>query len=247
MVAKSRFRVTSLARPLVAMVLRPVRIILLAFAVICAGASAPSSSAGGLTDSVSSGPPAELGIGCPSPPGAPHGIHVWIHVTKWCSLPAVRDQAQFKLQLQIYNLGSDTLAIGQEHIRLIVATLDPRNWSPPRHGPETVERPFRTTYIGEHVWAVPANAEGASDPIPYLGERTLVTYWGASSLAPKSTFNPSFHSGDLVFYVPYLPDDPRGVATRKDVLGVAYMYGRGIVVLCTKGNWEKNEESAANF
>jgi hypothetical protein len=148
--------------------------------------------------------------------------------------------------MQIYNSGSRTLGIGQEHFRLIVATLDPPKWSPPRDGAETIERPFRTTYLGHHVWAVPANAEGAFDPNPYIaGEITFATYWGLSTLAPGRTFNPTYHSGDLVFYVPYLPDDPRGVATEQDVLGIAYMYGREIVVLCPKGHWGKKEPAAS--
>lgn len=225
---------------------RPVRITLLALVLLCVGASAASSTAGELADTVSSGPPAELGIGCPSPPGAPDAINVWIHVTQWCDLPGVRGQAQFKLQMQIYNSGSRTLGIGQEHIRLIVATLDPRKWSPPREGAETIERPFRTTYLGHRVWAVPANAEDAFDPIPYIpGDLTFATHWGLSRLAPGRTFNPSYHSGDLVFYVPYLPDDPRGVATEEDVQGIAYMYGRDIVVLCPKGHWGKKEPAAS--
>jgi hypothetical protein len=147
--------------------------------------------------------------------------------------------------MQIYNSSERTLAIGQEHIRLIVAGLDPREWSPPRHGAETIERPLRTTYLGHSVWAVPANAEDAFDLVPHVaGDLTFATHWGQSKLPPGQTFNPSYRSGDLVFYVPYLPDDPRGVATEKDVLGIAYMYGREVVVMCPKGHWGSKEPAA---
>jgi hypothetical protein len=189
---------------------------------------------------------AALDIGCPSPPGAPHGIKVWLHIAKWCALSAVRGQAQFKLQLQIENRARRSLGVGLEHMRLIVASLDVRRWSPPESGAATVERPFRTRYLGRTVWAIPPNAEDAYDPVPHVrGDLTFATHWGQSSIAPGQTFNPSFHSGDLVFYVPYLPNDPSGAATSEDVLGMAYVYGREIVVLCPKENWGPKVPAAA--
>lgn len=185
-------------------------------------------------------PPARaaLDIGCPSPAGAPHGIKLWLHITKWCALPGVRGQAQFKLQLQIQNRGSHTLGIGVEHLRLIVASFNPRRWSPPRVGQATLERPFATSYLGHRVWAVPPNAENAYDPVPGIkNDLTFATHWGQEGISPGRTFNPAYHSGDLVFYVPYLPDDPRGDTTYEDVVGMAYVYGREVVVMCPKGNW----------
>jgi hypothetical protein len=189
-----------------------------------------------------------LDLGCPSPPGAPHGIQVWIHVVQWCGLAAVRGQDQFKLQMQIYNSGKRTLNIGQAHIRLIVARFDPSKWSPPQKGAPTEDRPFRTTISsGEHVWAVPPNAEDAYDPVPGIpGDLTFATHWGQYNLGPGQVFHPSYHSGDLVFYLPHLPHDPTGLVTKNDVLGVAYVYGREIVVLCPKERWG-HKEPAASF
>jgi hypothetical protein len=194
-----------------------------------------------------SGPPPNLEIGCPSPPGAVHGIQVWIHVTQWCSLAGVRDQAQFKLQMEIYNPSKYNLEIGPEHVRLIVAQLNLSKWSPPRSGPATTERPFRTTYLHQSVWAIPANANDAYDPIPHVpGDLTFATHWEESLLSPGRTFVPAKHLGDIVYYIPYLSDDPKGIQTSADVLGVAYMYGRTIVVLCPKGHWGP-KRPAGNF
>ncbi len=215
--------------------------LIVALSLLCVSAGctwAAPTSVDVLTSSVAGGAPPDLGIGCPSPPGAPHGTRIWIHVTRWCSLPGVRGQAQFKLQMQIYNRGKHTLGIGQEHMRLIVKQFNVRQWSPPRYGRPTTERPFRTSYLGEHVWAVPANAEDAYDPILHVpGDLTFATHWGQNQLAPGMTFNPSFHSGDLVFYVPDLAHDPHGRATSADVLGIAYVYGREIVVMCPTEHW----------
>lgn len=193
-----------------------------------------------------SGRATSLDLGCPSPPGAAHGIQVWIRVKQWCGLPAVRRQAQFKLQLQIYDSGKRTLGIRQEHLRLIVADFDVAKWSPPRHGRTTTERPFRTTYQGRHVWAVPPNAEDAYDPVPGIpGDLTFATHWGQTQLTPGQIFRPSYHDGDLVFYVPYLRHDyPRGAATAEDVLGMAYVYRDEIVVLCPRERWGPKEPAA---
>jgi xanthine/uracil permease len=65
------------------------------------------------------------------------------------------------------------------------------------------------------------------------------------NLRLTQVFNPSFHSGDLVFYIPYLPHDPEGVATRNDVLGMAYVVEGELVVMCPKERWKK--ESAEDF
>jgi hypothetical protein len=139
--------------------------------------------------------------------------------------------------MQIFNSGKRTLEITPEHMRLIVTTLNAAKWSPPQVGEETTERPTRTTYLGQHVWAIPPNADGSFDWIPPSGNRTFATHWGEAHLAPGRTFRPSYHSGDLAFYVPYLPHDPHGEKTANDVLGIAYVYGRQIVVLCPKERW----------
>jgi hypothetical protein len=195
----------------------------------------------------SRGETAALDLGCPSPPGAPHGIQVWIRVVQWCGFPAVRGQAQLKLQMQIYNSGRQTLGIGLEHLRLIVANFNPGRWSPPRVGATTTERPFRTSYHGHSVWAVPPNAEDAYDPVPGIpGDLTFATHWGQSRLGPGQVFRPSYHSGDLVFYVPYLPHDPHGLVTDRAVMGMAYVYGREIVVMCPQERWGP-KRPAGNF
>jgi hypothetical protein len=95
------------------------------------------------------------------------------------------------------------------------------------------------------VWAVPPNAEDAFDPIPHEpGVATFATHWGQYRLAPGKTFHPHYHWGDLVFYVPYLPHDRYGEATDRDVLGMAYVYGREIVVLCPREHWGPKEPAA---
>jgi hypothetical protein len=195
-----------------------------------------------------SGTEADLGVassedlGCPSPPSAPHGIQVWLRVTKWCGLSAVRGQAQIKLQLQIYNSGRRTLGIRPEHLRLIVASFNVDRWSPARTGQTTSERPFRTIYHHEPVWAVPPNAEDAYDPIPGVPhDKTFATHWGQTQLSPGEIFHPSYKRGDLVFYLPYLANDPRGQATAEDIIGMAYVYRDEIVLLCPKERWGSKE------
>jgi hypothetical protein len=205
----------------------------------------PSASYASTTDNITTGPPEDLGLGCPSPSGAPQGIQVWLRVVKWCGLPAVHGQAQFKLQLRIYNKGKHTLGIGLEHLRLIVARFDLAKWKPPT---ATYERPSRITVENQRFWAIPPNGEDAAEPNPLPGEPdnyTFATHWGQTRLGPGQVFNPSFHHGDLVFYVPYLPHDPRGVATRNDVLGMAYVVEGELVVMCPKERWKK--ESAEDF
>jgi hypothetical protein len=208
-------------------------------------AATPSHSYAFTTDSVTAGPPEDLGLGCPSPSGAPQGIQVWLRVVKWCGLPAVRGQAQFKLQLRIYNKGKHTLGIGLEHLRLIVAKFNLAKWTPPAG---TYERPSRITVENQRLWAIPPNGEDAADPNPLPGKPnnyTFATHWGQTRLGPGQVFNPSKHVGDVVFYVPYLPHDPQGVATRNDVLGMAYVVEGELVVMCPKERWKK--ESAEDF
>lgn len=210
---------------------------------LAASCTVAASSDALTTSGVTTGPPEDIALGCPSPSGAPGGVQVWLHIVRWCALPAVRGQAQFKLQLQIYNKGKHTLGIKLEHLRLIVAHFNESKWTPPA---PVNERPFETTYDGEQVWAIPPNAEDAADPNPLPGEPdnyTFATHWGQTQLAPGGVFNPSFHVGDLVFYVPYLPYDREGIATRNDVLGMAYVYEGEIVVMCPKRRWGHKEHA----
>lgn len=169
------------------------------------------------------------------------GLKFWIHVKQWCALPAVRGQAQFKLQMQIHNRDRDNaLDIQQTRMRLIVHEFDPDQWTPPRYGATTYDRPIRTTYGGERVWAVPANADDAYDPNPLPGapnNLTFATHWGLTRLAPGATLNPGYHEGDLVFYVPA----PRHHGAIENVVGMAYVKGHEIIALCHPEDWGPKE------
>lgn len=177
---------------------------------------------------------------CPSHTN-PSGLKFWIHVKQWCAMPAVRGQAQFKLQMQIHNRDEDNaLDIRQTRMRLIVHEFDPDRWTPPRYGATTYDRPIRTTYGGERVWAVPANADGAYDPNPLPGipdNLTFATHWGLTRLAPDATLNPGFHEGDLVFYVPA----PRRHGAIENVVGMAYVKGHETIALCHPEDWGPKE------
>jgi hypothetical protein len=176
-----------------------------------------------------------LDFGCPSGPHPPRGIHVWIRVVKWCGVSAVRGQVQLKVQVQIHNSGRRTLDISRGHLRLIVTPFARTKWSPPRNGPPTTDRPFKTTYAGRRVWAIPPNADAAADPIPHKSrEFTFATHWGGSRLGPGQTFRPHHHYGDLVFF---LPSTSFGARAGKSVLGLAYVDGRDIIVLCPEKGW----------
>lgn len=181
-------------------------------------------------------------LGCPSHSN-PSGLKLWIHVKQWCALPAVRGQAQFKLQMQIHNRDQEhSLDISQSHMRLVVREFDPDRWTPPRHGPTTHDRPIRTTYGGETVWAVPANADSAFDTNPIRGvpeNLTFATHWGLARLGPGATLNPGYHEGDLVFYVPA----PHRHGAIENVVGMAYLKGHEIIALCHPEDWGPREEA----
>lgn len=177
---------------------------------------------------------------CPSHSN-PSGLKFWIHVKQWCALPAVRGQAQFKLQMEIHNRDEhNALDIDQSRMRLIVHEFDPDHWTPPRYGATTYDRPIRTTYGGERVWAVPANANDAYDPNPLPGapeNLTFATHWGLTRLEPGATLNPGYHEGDLVFYVPA----PRHDGALENVVGMAYVKGHEIIALCHPEDWGPKE------
>lgn len=211
--------------------------ILSVFVILGAGSVAPltASAEAGSSREASAIATAASELVCPSHSN-PHHIKLWIHVTRWCALPAVRGQAQFKLQMQIHNQSDrHDLDIGLSRMRLIVRDFDPDRWTPARVGESTIERPIPTTYGKEHVWAVPPNAEDAFDPLPHRpGVGTFATHWGGSMLGPGETFNPHYHFGDLVFYVP-APRD--GAGALDNVVGIAYVKGHEIIALCHPENW----------
>jgi hypothetical protein len=199
------------------------------FAVLLSLATGPVSSG----TAKAAPQPTSLGIGCPSP-GENHGIRLWVHVLKWCGVPGVKGQVQIKLQIAIRNDGRRRLGVGLTHIRLVVTRFDPRRWRPPSG---TSERPFTATYQGARYWTIPANPEGAADPIP--GQRdtyTFATHWGnASPLQPGQTFRPVNHRrGNVVFYVPKVGARSRYL---DGVAGLAYVSGHRILVVCPPDRW----------
>lgn len=173
---------------------------------------------------------------CPSGHN-PYDIHLWLHVTKWCIEPGVRKQAQVKVQMMIHNRDDrHWLDIRQDKIRLIVHEFDPDRWTQPRIGVHTPDRPVHTTYEGERVWAVPANAERAYDLLPNQpGIGTFATHWEVSRLAPGATLIPHYHYGDLVFYMP-VPTS--GQKVKANIVGIAYVKNADIIALCPPDKWE---------
>jgi hypothetical protein len=182
------------------------------------------------------------GTVCPSGHN-PYDIKLWIHVTRWCAVPAVRKQIQFKVQMEIHNRSDDSLDIGQDQIRLVVREFDPDEWTPPRYGQPTMDRPVQTIYRDERVWAIPANADGAYDPLPNRsGVLTFATHWGLSTLGPGETLKPRYHYGDLGFYVPMQHDGSKAI---RNVVGIAYVKNRDIIALCPPDTWEYHVPAAS--
>lgn len=187
-----------------------------------------------VSSAVASSPPAYASsLGCRSAPGQPQDIEVWIYVRKWCGNPAVRGQLQIKVQVKVKNVGRHALDISRKHFVLIVTSLNRAKWSPPRIGHPPTEVPFKTTYNGHHVWAIPANYDRAYDPLPENpGYGTFATHWGGGTLEPGATFWPVDHQrGALVFYRPIVKHQKN---LRDGVMGVAYVTGRHIVVMCNE-------------
>lgn len=167
----------------------------------------------------------------------PHGLRLWIHVTRWCIVPGVRGQSQLKIQMRIHNQSNHRLDIGQDRIRVILRDFDPDHWSPPLIGQPTLDRPVRTTYNGESVWAVPPNADSAYDIFPNNSAPTHATHWLVSQLGPKQTLNPHYHYGDLVYHMPIPRPKPRGWKAIHNIVGIAYIKGRDIIALCPPDSW----------
>lgn len=167
----------------------------------------------------------------------PYGIRLWIHVTRWCIVPGVRQQAQLKVQMRIHNRSDRRLDIGRTRIRVILRHFDPDKWTPAQIGQPTPDRPVQIRYRGDSVWAVPANADGAYDVFPNKSEPTHATHWLRSDLGPKQTLNPHFHYGDLVFHLPIPHPKPRGWETIDNVVGIAFVKGRDIIALCPPRTW----------
>jgi len=214
------------------------RISALALVIFVAGSTAASVEAG----DGGAGPAAkESAFVCPSGHN-PYDVSLWLHVTKWCVEPAVRKQVQVKVQIMIHNRNNEWLDIRQERIRLIVHKFDRTRWSPPRVGEPTRDRPLHTTYEDDKVWAIPANAERAFDPLPNQPKYgTFATHWGVSRLAPNSTFIPHYHYGDLVFYTP-MPAD--GGKAKPNIVGIAYVKNGDIISLCPPDKWQHHRGGA---
>ena len=175
-----------------------------------------------------------LRLGCPAPPGPSSRPSVVIQVQAWCALPGVRGQAQLKFKLWVENSSPRPIDIGLGHWYLLVDELDPRSWSPPRIGTTTNTAPARFHVRGQRVWGIPANDDGAYDPIPgQSGTLTFATHWEAEELAPRTSYRPREPGeGDLVFYLP----TPRG-GVAKSIVGVAYVDQGEVVALCPPGSW----------
>lgn len=196
-----------------------------------------------IAPAASAGPAATpFGNGCASEHN-PQGIRLWIHVTKWCIVPGVRRQSQLKVQMRIHNQSDRRLYIGQDRIRVILRSFDPDDWSPASIGQPTLDRPVQTTYHGESVWAVPANADGAYDVFPNKPEPTHATHWPESQLGPKGTLNPHFHYGDLVYHLPIPHPKPPGWDAIHNVVGIAFVNGRDIIALCPPDSWGEHAEA----
>jgi hypothetical protein len=176
-------------------------------------------------------------LGCPARSN-PSGFKFWIHVKQWCAEPAVRGQAQFKLQMQIHNRDQDdSLDISQGRMRLIVQEFDLDRWTPPA---SSADRPIRVRYEHESVWAVPANPNGVADPDPLPGipnNYTFATHWETTTLDPGATLNPGPYEGDLVFYIPA----PRHHGAVENVVGMAYVKGHEVIALCRVPDWGPRE------
>ncbi|HEV2791712.1 MAG TPA: hypothetical protein VGV69_10475 [Solirubrobacterales bacterium] len=196
-----------------------------------------------LSTASTSGPAATTSAnGCASEHNS-QGVKLWIHVTKWCIVPGVRKQAQLKVQMRIHNQSNRPLDISRDRIRVILREFDPDRWSPPRIGQPTRERPIRTTYRGESVWAVPANADSAYDMFPNKNAPTHATHWVKSQLGPKETLNPHMHYGDLVYHLPIPQPKPRGWKAIHNVVGIAYTKGRDIIAICPPRTWGEHAEA----
>lgn len=205
--------------------------------------SVPLASSKTSTDDVPDPVATSSGFVCPSGHN-PYDIHLWIHVTKWCIVPGVRKQSQVKIQMKIHNKSQDHgLDVSQATIRLLVHEFDPDRWSPARVGSATLDRPVQTTYGGHSVWAIPANAEDAYDPLPHQpGILTFATHWGISELVPGGTLEPRYHYGDLVFYMPVPRHHPGGT---DNIVGVAYMKGTDVIALCPPETWGRHVAAAS--
>lgn len=187
----------------------------------------------------------KAGFVCPSNSRAKR-MRFWIHVNKWCYVPGIREQIQLKVQMKIRNQSDEhSLDISQDRIRVVVHHLDPDRWTPPREGASTLDRPVRTIYRGEQVWAIPPNADGAFDYLPNKPhELTFATHWvNPETLGPGQMLRPHFHYGDLVYYIPMSHHHRRG-AVKRNVIGIAYVKGRDIIALCPPWAWGKHEFAA---
>jgi hypothetical protein len=223
-----------------------VRLVALVAIVLCLGASCGAVAAARAPQSQSPFGPTTRGVesdgsldlGCPSADEG-DGTRFRIKVVKWCGLVGARHQWQLKLQIKITNIGKNPLDVSLRHIALVMTHFNLRGWSSPRHSAYAASRPYQSTYEGRRVWIVPANPERAYDDLPSPpGNRTFATHWNVSfSLAPGKTFTPVDHvKGAAVFYVPRY----RSTTKLSGVLGVAYVTGPHISVVCPPERWGPN-------
>jgi hypothetical protein len=219
-----------------------IRALLAALAVflLSAGSYLGLGARDGSAATVGSPPPpvaTRLGFVCPTGHN-PYDIDAWIHVTKWCIVPGVRNQVQVKLQMEIHNRSDKhSLDINQDNFRLIVRDFRIADWTPARLGAATLAQPIHTTFRGEGVWAIPADAEESYDTIPHEPRNlTFATHWYGSTLAPGATFVPHYHYGDLVFYLPRTDQ----LKPLQNVVGIAFMKNSDVLALCEPDVWEKH-------
>lgn len=209
-----------------------------------AGATPPASTPPAQAEDPSPPFGETIRLGCPSPDTGTK-LKLTLRVRFFCVQETVRDQVEFKLKVWVRNRGAERLDITRPRLRLLLTRFKRSRWSPPRHGPPTHERPFRTSWRGRRVWAVPANADGAADRIPERsGRATFATFWGGQQLEPREEYRPTGrYEGNLVFMV---PKDDGGSDTLSAVVGLAYVSAdREVIAVCPPRRWEERRSSGA--
>lgn len=181
-------------------------------------------------------------IGCPLHTAVPRVVNLSVKVRKYCvaDFPFAHHQTEFKLKVQVKNLGSSTLDIRASHWKMLVSRMNPNRWYPPAHG-GAVGKPERISWHGYQVWAVPANANRSYDSDP-SGSATFASYWDATDLAPGATYyRPGNRQGDLAFYVPR-----RYVTQKRNLIGLAYVADGKARVVARYHSW-RNRRPADDF
>lgn len=175
----------------------------------------------------------DVPIGCPLRTVAPQVVKLSVQVRKFCvaNFPFAHDQVEFKLKVQVKNLGTNTIDIRGSHWRLLLSRMNPKYWHPPAHG-GALGVPQPVSYRGYRVWSVPANANPSFDS-SRNGEMTFASYWDGSDLLPGATYyRPANRQGDLAFYVPR-----RYVTLERNLIGLAYVTNGRARVVARYRNW----------